>query len=115
MKNVKSANNLFRRKRHISRVSRILPINCKETINTVFGEREIILTKGCAVCQTVQPIGNFYAKAMKSRKGKTAEELTAKDMEWMCISCWDERKPRQRKEKKTRSVVIDFFFGNKNG
>ncbi len=101
--------NLFKRKKHIPRVCRILPINSVEEVNTIFGVEEVILTKGCKVCQTVQPIGNFYAKAINSRKGKTAEELTAKDMEWMCITCWDDRKLKQKKERKNRKTIVEFY------
>lgn len=114
MSNVKSKNSLFRRKRHIPRVSRILPLNAVEEVNTVFGPQEVVLTKGCNVCKTVQPLGNFYAKAINSRAGKTAEELTAKDMEWMCIRCWDDRKPRQKKERKHRCTVVEYFIDTAN-
>jgi hypothetical protein len=102
-------NKLFYRKKHIPRVSRIIPLNSVEEVNTIYGLKEVVLTKGCAVCQTIQPLGNFYAKAKNSRKNKTAEELTAKDMEWMCIVCWDDRKPKQRKEKKHKTTVVEFF------
>ena len=101
--------NFLKRRMHISRVSRIIPLNNIEEVETVFGKQFIVKTKPCKVCQTVQPIDNFYAKAKNERKGKTAEELDVKDMEWMCISCCDDRKPRQKKENRNRETFVKFF------
>ena len=54
--------NFLKRRMHISRVSRIIPLNNIEEVETVFGKQFIVKTKPCKVCQTVQPIDNFYAK-----------------------------------------------------
>jgi len=107
MKNVKK-NPFLKRYPHIPRVWRIIPLTVVERINTIFGEETIVHTKTCTCCKKNQPIDNYYAKTSYKRKGKTEYELTSKDMESICISCW-ELKDARRKDKLENLDIIEFF------
>lgn len=100
---------LYERNKHVPRVCRDIPLVSIKEVNTLFGAEQIILTKHCPLCKTIQPIGNFYAKAKRKRRGKTPDVLTGNDMERVCIYCWDNRKRNVRKEKKTTTTVIEFY------
>jgi hypothetical protein len=77
-----------RRKENVPVVCRKVSRNQMPTINTIEGEKRVVILKPCKKCKTFQPINNFYFKSKKFAQKYGENDLRSRRV--YCAPCWDE-------------------------
>jgi hypothetical protein len=77
-----------RRKEHVPRVNRRISADPMPKINTIEGEKCVMVMKPCKKCKSYQPINNFYFKSLKFRK--KFDDNDPRSRRTYCAPCWDE-------------------------